>query len=48
MGYGSLCGAGRAGNDWGVVYPNNQLRQLLGEGAPNNQLRQTFGEGVPQ
>jgi len=30
--YGVWCGAGRAGNDWGVVYPITSFDKLLGEG----------------
>ena len=32
LGCGSLCGAGRAGNDWGVVYPITSFDKLLGGG----------------
>ena len=46
---GVWCGAGRAGNDWGVVYPITSFDNfwekvcVRGTGVANNQLRQTFG-----
>ena len=51
MGYGvwgvlgMWCGAGRAGNDWGVVYPITSFDKLLGEGvrAWNNQPDKFLG-----
>ena len=43
---GVWCGAGRAGNDWGVVYPITSFDNFWEKVCPpNNQLRQTLGEG---